>query len=113
MNERRPCVTNPNRITSHESRKHEMNDAYADLQNGMRLHYVESGAGPLILFVHGFPEFWYAWKHQLTEFSRDHHAVALDMRGYNLSSKPPAVADYRARHLMEDLRLLIEHLGGR
>jgi len=90
-----------------------MTDAYANLQNGMRLHYVESGAGPLILFVHGFPEFWYAWKHQLTEFSRDHHAVALDMRGYNLSSNPPAVADYRARHLMEDLRLLIEHLGGR
>jgi pimeloyl-ACP methyl ester carboxylesterase len=90
-----------------------MNDAYADLPNGMRLHYVESGSGPLILFVHGFPEFWYAWKHQLTEFSRDHHAVALDMRGYNLSSKPSAVAEYRARHLMEDLRLLIEHLGGR
>lgn len=87
--------------------------AYADLTNGMRLHYVEAGAGPLILFVHGFPEFWYEWKEQLAEFSRDHHAVALDMRGYNLSTKPAQVTDYRAKHLVEDLRLLIDHLGGR
>jgi epoxide hydrolase 4 len=87
--------------------------AYAELANGMLLHYVEAGTGPLILLVHGFPEFWYEWKDQLAEFSRDHRAVALDMRGYNLSSKPAQVADYRARHLVEDLRLIIEHLGGR
>jgi len=89
------------------------NHAYADLPNGMRLHYVEAGSGPLIVFVHGFPEFWYEWKDQLAQFSRDHRAVALDMRGYNLSSKPPRVDDYRARHLVEDLRLFIDHLGGR
>ena len=87
--------------------------AYAELPNGMRLHYAEAGSGPLILFVHGFPEFWYEWKDQLAEFSRDHRAVALDMRGYNLSSKPQRVDDYRAKHLVEDLRLLIDHLGGR
>ena len=87
--------------------------AYADLPNGMRLHYVEAGSGPLMLFVHGFPEFWYAWKEQLAEFSRDHRAVALDTRGYNLSSKPAKVADYRAKHLVEDLRLMVEHLGGK
>jgi pimeloyl-ACP methyl ester carboxylesterase len=87
--------------------------AYADLPNGMRLHYVEAGSGPLMLFVHGFPEFWYAWKEQLAEFSRDHRAVALDTRGYNLSSKPAEVADYRAKHLVEDLRLMVEHLGGK
>ena len=72
-----------------------------------------AGAGPLILFVHGFPEFWYEWKDQLAEFARDHLAVALDMRGYNLSSKPREVKAYRAKHLVEDLRLLIDHLGGR
>jgi pimeloyl-ACP methyl ester carboxylesterase len=87
--------------------------AYAELPNGMRLHYVSAGAGPLVLFVHGFPEFWYEWKDQLKEFARDHRAVALDMRGHNLSSKPPVVEDYRARHLIEDLRLLIDHLGGK
>lgn len=64
-----------------------------------------------MLFVHGFPEFWYAWHNQLAEFGKDHQAVALDMRGYNLSSKPDAVEQYRAKYLIEDLRGLIEHLG--
>src|SRR4051794_1668758 len=90
-----------------------LTDAYAELANGMRLHYVEAGSGPLILFVHGFPEFWYEWRHQLESFARDHRVAALDMRGYNLSSKPPQVADYHARHLIEDLRLFIDHLGGK
>jgi pimeloyl-ACP methyl ester carboxylesterase len=90
----------------------ELQHAYAQLPNGMRLHYASAGAGPLILFVHGFPEFWYEWKGQLDAFSSDHRAVALDMRGYNLSAKPADVKAYRARYLVEDLRLLIDHLGG-
>jgi pimeloyl-ACP methyl ester carboxylesterase len=84
---------------------------FASLSNGVTLHYAMAGSGPLILFVHGFPEFWYEWKDLLPEFGRDHRAVAPDLRGYNLSTKPPAVKDYRAKHLVEDLRLLIEHLG--
>lgn len=83
---------------------------YANV-NGQTLHYVTTGEGKLMLFVHGFPEFWYAWQRQLDEFGKDHQAVALDMRGYNLSSKPADVGAYRAKHLMEDLRTLIEHLG--
>lgn len=79
--------------------------------NGIRLHYVTTGSGPLILFVHGFPEFWYAWHKQLHEFSRDHQAVALDMRGFNLSDKPAEVKAYRAKYLVEDLRQLIQALG--
>ena len=78
---------------------------YADV-NGVRLHYVRTGTGPLIVFVHGFPEFWYEWKHQLTEFGRDHLAVAPDMRGYNLSSKPTALTEYQMPKLVEDLRAL-------
>ena len=76
--------------------------------NGIRLHYVSAGdAGkPLMLFVHGFPEFLYAWHEQLREFSRDHHAVALDMRGFNLSDKPAEVQAYRTKYLVEDLRAL-------
>ncbi len=81
--------------------------------NGIRLHYVSNGSGPLILFVHGFPEFWYAWNNQLNTFADHYHAVALDMRGYNLSDKPADVKAYRTRHLVEDLRQLIDHLGGR
>jgi pimeloyl-ACP methyl ester carboxylesterase len=85
---------------------------YADV-NGVRLHYATAGQGTLIMFAHGFPEFWYAWKAQLAEFARDHQAVALDMRGYNLSSKPAAVEQYAVRHLVEDLRALAEALGHR
>jgi pimeloyl-ACP methyl ester carboxylesterase len=85
---------------------------YADV-NGVRLHYATAGQGKLIMFAHGFPEFWYAWKAQLAEFARDHQAVALDMRGYNLSSKPAAVEQYAVRHLVEDLRALAEALGHR
>jgi pimeloyl-ACP methyl ester carboxylesterase len=83
---------------------------FADV-NGLRLHYVSAGQGKLILFVHGFPEFWYAWKNQLAEFGRDHRAVALDMRGYNLSSKPGDVEQYQINFLVEDLRALVKHLG--
>ena len=78
---------------------------YADV-NGVRLHYAIAGTGPLMLFVHGFPEFWYEWKAQLAEFGRDHQAVAPDMRGYNLSAKPAALDQYEMRHLVEDLRAL-------
>jgi pimeloyl-ACP methyl ester carboxylesterase len=85
---------------------------YADV-NGVRLHYATAGQGKLIMFAHGFPEFWYAWKAQLAEFARDHQVVALDMRGYNLSSKPAAVEQYAVRHLVEDLRALAEALGHR
>lgn len=65
-------MTSPEPALRHES---------ADV-NGLRLHYVTAGAGPLIVFAHGFPEFWYAWKRQLAEFGRDHQAVAPDLRGF-------------------------------
>jgi len=84
-------------------------DRYAEV-NGVRLHYVEEGKGELILFLHGFPEFWYAWKDLLSDFGRDHHAVALDMRGYNLSAKPESVDAYRVPLIVEDVRALAESL---
>lgn len=79
--------------------------------NGVRLHYAEAGRGELVLFLHGFPEFWYAWRRQLTEFGRDHHAVAPDLRGYNLSDKPASPEQYRVPALVEDVRALAEHLN--
>ena len=80
--------------------------------NGIRLHCVARGAAdaPLMLFVHGFPEFWYCWHAQLDEFGRDYRAVAFDLRGHNLSDKPEGVEAYRIKPLLEDLRQLIEHL---
>jgi pimeloyl-ACP methyl ester carboxylesterase len=86
---------------------------YASLANGTRLHYASAGeAGkPLILFVHGFPEFWYEWSAQLADFGNDYFAVAPDLRGFNLSDMPVEVSSYKARHIVDDLRLLIAHLG--
>ena len=78
---------------------------YADV-NGVKLHCVRAGSGPLMVFLHGFPEFWYEWTHQIAEFSRDHTVVAPDMRGYNLSSKPPDLAAYQMPQLVEDVRAL-------
>ena len=86
--------------------------AYAEV-NGVKLHYAYSGKGPLIMFLHGFPEYWDMWKEQLKEFGKDFLAVAPDMRGYNLSSKPQEVSQYKQKYLMEDIRLLAEHLGSK
>ncbi len=89
-------------------------DRYADLANGIRLHYASAGepAGrKLIVFLHGFPEAWFAWEAQLAEFGKDHFAIAPDLRGFNLSAKPPEVAAYHIKHIAEDIRLLIEYLG--
>lgn len=79
--------------------------------NGVRLHLVEEGEGPTLLFLHGFPEFWYGWKAQLAEFGRDHHAVAVDMRGYNLSEKPEAVSAYAVPELVADVKDLLAQLS--
>ena len=79
--------------------------------NGIRLHYVTSGTGPLLIFLHGFPEFWYAWNAQLREFGEDYRAVAPDMRGYNLSEKPVDLESYQIRHLIADVHALADHLG--
>lgn len=82
-----------------------------DRVNDIRMHYVTQGSGSLILFAHGFPEFWYEWRRQLEEFGRDRLAVAPDLRGYNLTSKPDAVEQYRVKYLIDDLRALARRLG--
>lgn len=89
---------------------HKFQSQFADV-NGIRLHYVSVGQGNLLMFVHGFPEFWGEWENQLVEFGQDHQAVALDMRGYNLSSKPDGAEAYHVKYLIEDLRALSGHLG--
>ena len=93
-----------------EKTKPVLQDSYVTV-NGVRLHYVSAGKGPLILFLHGFPEFWYEWKDQLAEFGKDHLAVAPDLRGYNLSDKPADLAQYRMNALVEDIRALGEHFS--
>jgi pimeloyl-ACP methyl ester carboxylesterase len=93
-----------------ESRtEQQLEHRFADL-DGCRLHYVTAGEGEPILFLHGFPQFWFLWRHQLTDLGRDHRVIAPDMRGYNLSDKPEDPEAYRMRHLLGDLKGLIEEL---
>ena len=62
--------------------------------NGIRIHLVEAGAGPVVLLVHGFPESWYSWRHQLRSLSEaGYRAVAIDVRGL----RPLQRADRRSR----------------
>lgn len=84
---------------------------YAQL-GSVRLHYAECGAGDeLVILLHGFPECWYSWRHQLPVLGAQYHVVAPDMRGYNLSDKPPNVEDYRIEVLVDDIVGLIRHFG--
>ena len=85
--------------------------AYANV-NGIRLHYAEAGSGDnLVILLHGFPEFWYAWHKQFDALSESFHVVAPDMRGYNLSDKPPRVEDYEVDKLIADVIGLMDHFG--
>jgi epoxide hydrolase 4 len=79
--------------------------------NGIRFHCVAGGAGPLVLLLHGFPEFWYSWRHQLTALAARCRVVAPDLRGYNLTDRP--ASGYDVATLCEDVRGLIEALGER
>ena len=75
--------------------------------NGLRFHCARAGDGKLMLFLHGFPEFWRAWRKPLEHFgARGWLAVAPDLRGYNLSDKPEGVEPYRAKHLVADIGAL-------
>jgi pimeloyl-ACP methyl ester carboxylesterase len=78
--------------------------------NGLRFHVARAGDGPLMLFLHGFPEYWAMWRPMLEHFgARGWCAVAPDMRGYNLSEKPAEVEAYRPKHLGADVLALAEH----
>ncbi len=80
--------------------------------NGVRLHYVEAGRGPLVVLLHGFPEFWYCWRFQIPALARARYRVlAPDLRGYNLSDKPPGVSSYALPRLADDVVGLVRHAG--
>ena len=79
--------------------------------NGVKLHYVTQGNGALMLMLHGFPEFWYSWRHQIPAFAPDYQVVALDLRGYNDSDKPKAQSAYVMDEFIKDIEGVITGLG--
>lgn len=91
-----------------------MNRAALDVQhhhasiNGIQMHYVEAGQGDLVLLLHGFPESWYSWRHQIAALSPHYRIVAPDLRGYNeTEARPP----YDTTTLQQDVLALLDHLG--
>jgi pimeloyl-ACP methyl ester carboxylesterase len=87
---------------------------FVTVQNGpVSLNVAVAGQGPLIVCVHGFPELWYSWRHQVSHFSsRGYLVAALDVRGYGGSSKPAEIAAYSLRNLASDVAATIDQLGG-
>jgi epoxide hydrolase 4 len=85
-------------------------DHYAD-SGGVKIHYVTRGHGPLVVLIHGFPDFWYGWRDQISGLSRHYEAAALDLRGYNLSDKPQRVDQYGFGYLVGDVAAVIHDLG--
>ena len=83
---------------------------FAD-SNGVKIHYAAIGKGPLIVFVHGFPDFWYSWKNQMEVLSNDYRCAAMDLRGYNLSDKPAGVENYDMALLVGDVLAVIKAEG--
>ena len=81
------------------------------VSNGVRLHYVTQGEGDLVLLLHGFPEYWYSWRHQIPELAQRYKVVALDLRGYNESEKPQGDKAYTIPELVEDIKGVITGLG--
>ncbi len=83
---------------------------YAD-NNGVKIHYASLGKGPLIVMIHGFPDYWYTWRKQMEVLSKNYQTVAIDQRGYNLSDKPKGVENYDVKLLVSDVIAVIRSLG--
>ena len=83
---------------------------YVD-SNGVKIHYATIGSGPLIVMIHGFPDYWYTWRKQMEGLADKYQCVAIDQRGYNLSDKPAGVDNYAVPLLVGDVIAVIKHFG--
>lgn len=83
-------------------------EGYAD-SGGVKIHYVTAGEGPLLVLIHGFPDYWYTWRAQMPELAKHFKVVAIDQRGYNLSDKPEGVDNYTIDKLVADVVAVVKH----
>lgn len=83
-------------------------EGYAD-SNGVKIHYVATGKGPLLILLHGFPDYWFTWRDQIPILAKHYQVVALDLRGYNKSDKPEGVENYTVEELVGDVQAVIKH----
>src|SRR5258708_38529147 len=77
--------------------------------DGVKLHYVTAGKGPLVVLLHGFPDFWYTWRDQIPALAKHFQVVALDLRGYNKSDQPKGVENYAMEKLIGDVAAVLAH----
>jgi pimeloyl-ACP methyl ester carboxylesterase len=83
-------------------------DGFAD-SGGVKIHYVTRGAGPLVVLIHGFPDFWYLWRGQIPALAKHFQVVAIDLRGFNLSDQPKGVENYTMDQLVGDVEAVVRH----
>lgn len=102
-----PSCTAPAGASDIESR---VTHGHAD-SDGVKIHYASIGSGPLMVMIHGFPDFWYSWRRQMEALAGQYQCVAIDQRGYNLSDKPEGVENYDMRLLVGDVIAVIKHFG--
>jgi pimeloyl-ACP methyl ester carboxylesterase len=88
----------------------EVEHGFAD-SDGVKIHYATVGEGPLVIMIHGFPDFWYTWREQMTALQGDYKVVAIDQRGYNRSDKPEGQEQYAMPLLLADVAAVIRHFG--
>ena len=101
----------PNPASAEESNLESRVEHGFATNNGVKIHYASLGKGPLVVMIHGFPDYWYTWRAQMEVLSATHQVVAIDQRGYNLSDKPKGVENYDMRLLVGDVAAVIQHLG--
>lgn len=75
----------------------------------VKIHYVTKGEGPLVVMIHGFPDYWYTWRKQIPTLSKRFKVVAIDQRGYNRSDQPEGIKNYKIEKLVGDVRAVVEH----
>ncbi len=88
----------------------EVEHGYVD-NNGVAIHYATVGEGPLVVMIHGFPDFWYSWRHQMNALKDNYKVVAIDQRGYNQSDAPEGDENYQMRYMVSDVAAVIQHFG--
>jgi pimeloyl-ACP methyl ester carboxylesterase len=83
-------------------------EGFAD-SGGVKIHYVTKGEGPLVILIHGFPDYWYSWRDQIPALAKHFQVVAIDQRGYNKSDQPTGVENYTLDKLVEDVHAVLKH----
>ena len=77
--------------------------------DGVKIHYVTMGKGPLVVLIHGFPDYWYTWRKQMPALAKHFQVVAIDQRGYNKSDQPKGVENYSMDKLVGDVGAVVDH----